>query len=147
MQINSIQAHSSRQLSVIGITGTNGKTSCAHMIVSVANKIGMCGSVIGTLGYGIYDGSNYEMTRTGFTTPDAIKIQECLLSASVGEFPLICTAEVSSHALSLKSLTQLILMLLSLQIYLGITWIFIKRWPITLRPNVNFSVYQILRLQ
>ena len=64
---------------LVAVTGTNGKTSCAHMIASVANKIGMCGSVIGTLGYGIYDGSNYEMTRTGFTTPDAIKIQECLV--------------------------------------------------------------------
>jgi UDP-N-acetylmuramoyl-L-alanyl-D-glutamate--2,6-diaminopimelate ligase len=94
-------SHPSRQLSVIGITGTNGKTSCAHMIASVANKIGMCGSVIGTLGYGIYDGSNYEMTRTGFTTPDAIKIQECLVHLLESASDTVAV-EVSSHALSLN---------------------------------------------
>ena len=71
------------------------------MIASVANKIGMCGSVIGTLGYGIYDGSNYEMTRTGFTTPDAIKIQECLVHLLESSSDTVAV-EVSSHALSLN---------------------------------------------
>lgn len=94
-------SHPSQKLSVIGITGTNGKTSCAHIIATVANKIGMCGSVIGTLGYGIYDDLNYDLKDTGFTTPDAVKIQECLVELLDSSSDIVAV-EVSSHALSLN---------------------------------------------
>ena len=90
----------SQQLSVVGITGTNGKTSCSHFVASLVSGVGRQGAVIGTLGYGPYPHS-YErpLVETGFTTPDAIQLQSCLADLQAQAVDLVAL-EVSSHALS-----------------------------------------------
>ena len=82
----------SARLFVIGITGTNGKTSCSQFIAQALGEK-RCG-VIGTLGHGMPG----RLTSTGHTTPDAVSCHRWLAS--------MCDAgadsaaiEVSSHAL------------------------------------------------
>lgn len=90
----------SQQLSVVGITGTNGKTSCSHFVASLASGIGRQGAVIGTLGYGPYPHSSERpLVETGFTTPDAVQLQSCLADLQTQAVDLVAL-EVSSHALS-----------------------------------------------
>ena len=83
----------SKQISVCGITGTNGKTSCAHFIAQMMSINGPCG-LIGTLGSGLYP----ELKETGFTTPDAITCHQWLsdIESNKAKFAVM---EVSSHAL------------------------------------------------
>ena len=66
--------HPSMKLSVIGITGTNGKTSCSQFIAQSLTELGHRCGVIGTLGYGICD----ELKETQLTTPDAVFTQMAL---------------------------------------------------------------------
>ncbi|MCG8414080.1 MAG: UDP-N-acetylmuramoyl-L-alanyl-D-glutamate--2,6-diaminopimelate ligase [Pseudomonadales bacterium] len=61
-------------LSVIGITGTNGKTSCSQFIAQLFNSFGFRCGVMGTLGYGIFG----EIKETQLTTPDAVFTQMAL---------------------------------------------------------------------
>ena len=93
-------AEPSQNLPVIGITGTNGKTSCSHFVASLVSGIGHQGAVIGTLGYGPYpQSSDQPLVPTGFTTPDAVRLQSCLADLQVKAVDLVAL-EVSSHALS-----------------------------------------------
>lgn len=100
----------SRELELLGITGTNGKTTCALLAAQIyaqlqagEHRAGQAG-VIGTLGYGLLqsDGSMAEqmaeLTHTGLTTPDAISLQRALrqLSAQSAQY---LAMEVSSHSL------------------------------------------------
>ncbi|MFE8033371.1 UDP-N-acetylmuramoyl-L-alanyl-D-glutamate--2,6-diaminopimelate ligase [Thiohalocapsa marina] len=83
----------SRALQVIGITGTNGKTSVSHFIAAALASDQRCG-IIGTLGNG-FPG---ELSATGMTTPDPITVQAALadlLKRGAGTVAM----EVSSHAL------------------------------------------------
>lgn len=84
----------SESLRMIGVTGTNGKTSTSTWI---AESLGECGhktAVIGTLGTG-FPGA---LSESGNTTPDAIVVQRALgsLRAAGAE---ACAMEVSSHGL------------------------------------------------
>ncbi|GMR16146.1 MAG: UDP-N-acetylmuramoyl-L-alanyl-D-glutamate--2,6-diaminopimelate ligase [Gammaproteobacteria bacterium] len=83
----------SKQISVCGITGTNGKTSCADFIAQMMSIDEPCG-LIGTLGSGLYP----NLTETGFTTPDAITCHQWLanIKSNKAKFAVM---EVSSHAL------------------------------------------------
>ncbi len=77
----------SSKLKVIGITGTNGKTTTAHLLASILRQHGLATAVFGTL-----SGAR--------TTPEATDLQRSLAN----EFERGCNAvvmEVSSHALSL----------------------------------------------
>ena len=67
-------SHPSSKLTVIGITGTNGKTSCSQFIAQVLTGMGNRCGVIGTLGYGICG----QMRETQLTTPDAVFTQMAL---------------------------------------------------------------------
>ncbi|HEY6530166.1 MAG TPA: UDP-N-acetylmuramoyl-L-alanyl-D-glutamate--2,6-diaminopimelate ligase [Cellvibrionaceae bacterium] len=92
----SFYGHPSKSLNLIGITGTNGKSTCAFLLAQLleaasAEKAG----VIGTLGYGHWRAT---LTDTGKTTPDAINLQgilRTLLDAGITQVAM----EVSSHAL------------------------------------------------
>lgn len=64
----------SEQLTVIGITGTNGKTSCSQFIAEALTSIDRRCGIIGTLGYGIQG----ELQETQLTTPDAVFTQMAL---------------------------------------------------------------------
>lgn len=83
----------STRLPVCGVTGTNGKTSCADFIAQMMSVDAPCG-LMGTLGSGVYP----ELTETGFTTPDAITCQQWLadMDSRKAKFAVM---EVSSHAL------------------------------------------------
>ena len=89
--------HPSREMQVVGITGTNGKTTTAYLIASIfeAAKI-RCG-ILGTVVYRIGD-EQREATRT---TPEAPDVQQ-LLREMVDRGCGACTMEVSSHALALR---------------------------------------------
>lgn len=80
----------SARLNIIGITGTNGKTSCSQFLAQVMDA----SAVIGTLGWGKY--SALQETRN--TTPDAFVVQKIL--AHFVELGVKNVAmEVSSHGL------------------------------------------------
>jgi UDP-N-acetylmuramoyl-L-alanyl-D-glutamate--2,6-diaminopimelate ligase len=84
----------SRALDVIGVTGTNGKTSTVQLIAQALAFLGRKPATVGTLGAGLH-GAIAEGERT---TPDAISMQ-----ALLGEFrdagATHVAMEVSSHAL------------------------------------------------
>ncbi|MDD5126248.1 UDP-N-acetylmuramyl-tripeptide synthetase, partial [Methylovulum sp.] len=83
--------HPSQALQVIGITGTNGKTSCSQFL---AQMLDACG-IIGTLGWG--DWGN--LTQTVNTTPDALSVQQILASLKAQGKQTVAM-EVSSHGLA-----------------------------------------------
>lgn len=66
--------HPSRGMTVLGVTGTNGKTSCTQFIAQILNALGQSCGVVGTLGYGVYP----DLKDTGFTTPDPLTLQAAL---------------------------------------------------------------------
>ncbi|OAI03071.1 UDP-N-acetylmuramoyl-L-alanyl-D-glutamate--2,6-diaminopimelate ligase [Methylomonas methanica] len=80
----------SQILNVIGVTGTNGKTTCSQLI---AQALPACG-VIGTLGWG--DVGNLQPTAN--TTPDALAVQQ-MLNEFVKQDKRNAAMEVSSHGL------------------------------------------------
>ncbi|MDX2504068.1 MAG: UDP-N-acetylmuramoyl-L-alanyl-D-glutamate--2,6-diaminopimelate ligase [Gammaproteobacteria bacterium] len=92
--------HPSRSLDVIGVTGTNGKTSTAHFIAQLVhamdakNNTDKC-AVIGTLGNGIYG----ELEKSTHTTPDAVTLQ-ALVADFQSQQAGTLVMEVSSHALA-----------------------------------------------
>jgi UDP-N-acetylmuramoyl-L-alanyl-D-glutamate--2,6-diaminopimelate ligase len=89
--------HPSRDLQVVGITGTNGKTTTAHLVASIFDAARAPCSVIGTVGYRI-DG---ETRPAPHTTPEAPALQ-ALLRESADRGCRACAMEVSSHALALR---------------------------------------------
>jgi len=87
----------SGEMRVIGITGTNGKTTTAYLIASIFDAAGIRCGILGTVAYRI-GGEIREATRT---TPEAPDVQE-LLREMVDRQCGACAMEVSSHALSLR---------------------------------------------
>ncbi|MBW8028729.1 MAG: UDP-N-acetylmuramoyl-L-alanyl-D-glutamate--2,6-diaminopimelate ligase [Ferrovum sp.] len=87
--------HPSRALRVIGVTGTNGKTTCSHWLAQLLEWQGYSSAVIGTLGNG-FPG---KLMPTTHTTPDPIQLQEWLARVR-GQGAQHCVMEVSSHALA-----------------------------------------------
>ncbi|HEY0941670.1 MAG TPA: UDP-N-acetylmuramoyl-L-alanyl-D-glutamate--2,6-diaminopimelate ligase [Steroidobacter sp.] len=68
-----------RAMFSVGVTGTNGKTSCTQWIGKALSRLGMPSAVIGTLGVGLYRSGNHGgFSTTGFTTPDAVLLQRKL---------------------------------------------------------------------
>jgi UDP-N-acetylmuramoyl-L-alanyl-D-glutamate--2,6-diaminopimelate ligase len=86
--------HPSRALRLVGITGTNGKTSTVQLITQALARLGHRAASIGTLGAGLY-GQLHEGERT---TPDAISVQR-LLADFRDQGAKVVAMEVSSHAL------------------------------------------------
>ncbi len=123
-QISSIAGrfydHPSERMQVIGITGTNGKTTCSHLLTQLLNKLKIKTAVIGTLGYGVPDGltlesresdsnnserqsgkrlmSNKGLVDTGLTTPDAVFSQAVLAEMRSADVDCV-VMEASSHSL------------------------------------------------
>ncbi|MFW1677563.1 UDP-N-acetylmuramoyl-L-alanyl-D-glutamate--2,6-diaminopimelate ligase [Pontibacter sp. JAM-7] len=87
-------ADPSHQMVLIGITGTNGKTSCAHFLAQALNQLGRKTALIGTVGNG-FPG---QLDLATHTTPDAISLQK-LLAEFKADAAEIVVMEVSSHAL------------------------------------------------
>lgn len=82
----------SRFMNVIGITGTNGKTTCSHFLAQLLTDC----AIIGTLGWGEYG----KLNSTVNTTPDALEIQR-ILSELLKAKKQTVAMEVSSHGLAM----------------------------------------------
>lgn len=83
-----------KKLQLIGITGTNGKTSCAHFIAAALQHMEIKTGVIGTLGNGLYG----QIQPGHLTTPDAITLHKLFAELSAAGAKAIAM-EVSSHAI------------------------------------------------
>jgi UDP-N-acetylmuramoyl-L-alanyl-D-glutamate--2,6-diaminopimelate ligase len=84
----------SQALTVVGITGTNGKTTCAWLLTQALQFCGRPAAYVGTLGYG----RPPALTTTEHTTSDAVTVQRQL--ASLRNLGAECVSmEVSSHAI------------------------------------------------
>lgn len=83
----------SKSLRVIGITGTNGKTSISHWIAQALGR-DQSTAVMGTLGVGPLG----QLVSTGFTTPDAPRVHRILAELKNKNIKTVAM-EVSSHAL------------------------------------------------
>ncbi len=86
--------HPSKKLHVVGITGTNGKSSCALMTAQAIESLGRRCGIVGTIGSGFVD----HLTPQPLTTPDAISLQRQLARLASSGAEYICL-EVSSHSL------------------------------------------------
>ncbi len=84
----------SRRLCVVGITGTNGKTTCAHLLAQAADALGMSGAVMGTLGVGSCD----DLRPSPLTTADVVTVHAELARLAEAGIRFVAM-EVSSHAL------------------------------------------------
>ena len=87
----------SQSLHVVGITGTNGKTSCSHFIAQALQQLNHKTAVVGTNGYGFLGA----LHQASHTTPDAVYLQG-LLANMLEEGAESVVMEVSSHALDQK---------------------------------------------
>ena len=85
----------SDRLAVVGVTGTNGKTTVAHHVAGIADACGKGGGYIGTLGWGRLGA----LQPTALTTTDAVALQAHLRSLVDGQAGVV-GLEASSHALS-----------------------------------------------
>jgi len=91
---NAFYDNPTAKMLMIGITGTNGKTSVSHLIEEILRKSGKKTGLIGTIGMKI----NEEAFETKNTTPDSLTLQKYfaqMIDASVDA----AVMEVSSHAL------------------------------------------------
>jgi UDP-N-acetylmuramoyl-L-alanyl-D-glutamate--2,6-diaminopimelate ligase len=92
--------HPSRQLKVVGITGTKGKTTITYLIEAILNAAGFLPGVIGTISY---RGPGISQTAKR-TTPEAADLQR-LMEIMVENGATHCLMEVSSHSLELDRVT------------------------------------------
>ena len=86
----------SRKMNIIGVTGTNGKTSTTYIIKNILDKLDRKVGIIGTIENRIGD----KVLHTERTTPESLELQ-ALLAQMVDEGVTDVVMEVSSHALDL----------------------------------------------
>lgn len=81
-------------LALLGITGTDGKTSCAHVLAQAYAQLGESCGYLGTLGFGLLP----DLSPATHTTPDPIGLQSWLARLRDAQARTVAL-EVSSHAL------------------------------------------------
>lgn len=86
--------HPTKDLKIIGVTGTNGKTSCTHFIAQLLQSQCIPCTVLGTLGYGFLR----NLTKINYTTPTPLQLQK-IFAQMRKEGAKSVAMEVSSHAL------------------------------------------------
>lgn len=91
-----------KNIKLIGITGTNGKTTSCFLIYQALNKLGIKCAYIGTIGFYLED-RVIELDRT---TPELIDIYDMLLECEKNNIEYV-VMEASSHALELNRLDTL----------------------------------------
>ena len=89
--------HPSKDFALVGITGTNGKTTTTYLVEHMARVAGKRTGVIGTVGVRI----GGEQEKTAHTTPESPDLQK-LLARMRDERCDVVAMEVSSHALDLE---------------------------------------------
>jgi UDP-N-acetylmuramoyl-L-alanyl-D-glutamate--2,6-diaminopimelate ligase len=89
--------HPSRQMKVVGITGTNGKTTTSYVMQAIFEAAGIRCGLMGTVTYRIGD-RELAATRTTPEAPDVQRFMRQMVDAGCGA----CVMEVSSHALAMR---------------------------------------------
>ena len=89
--------HPSRAMQVVGITGTNGKTTTSYLLNAIFEAAGVRCGLMGTVTYRIGE-REFAATRTTPEAPDVQALMRQMVDAGCGA----CVMEVSSHALALK---------------------------------------------
>ena len=89
--------HPSRKMTVIGITGTKGKTTTSYMVQSILENAGKKVGIIGTIGSIV----NGQFKETKNTTPESFELQK-LMNEMVEAGCEYCVMEVSSQGLMLN---------------------------------------------
>jgi UDP-N-acetylmuramoyl-L-alanyl-D-glutamate--2,6-diaminopimelate ligase len=87
----------SKELDLIGITGTNGKTTTTYLLKEILEHAGIKTGLMGTISNWIGD----KEVKTIRTTPESVDFQ-CLLRNMVDQDVKACVMEVSSHSLTLN---------------------------------------------
>jgi UDP-N-acetylmuramoyl-L-alanyl-D-glutamate--2,6-diaminopimelate ligase len=93
----SYYGHPASKLKVIGVTGTNGKTTVSFMVKAILEAAGIKSGLIGTVHYEIGD----RVIPAQRTTPESLEVQQ-MMSQMVRAGCQACVMEVSSHALEQK---------------------------------------------
>ena len=91
-------------LTLIGIIGTNGKTSVSHYVAQLLHTLGKRVGIIGTLGWGTWGTA---LTPCERTTPDIITLYRCL-AALIKQGTTHVVMEVSSHGLDQRRVAGLV---------------------------------------
>lgn len=91
---DSFYGHPSEKLWMIGVTGTNGKTSCSHWLAQTMSAVGRQSALIGTLGNGFLGALSEAIN----TTPDPILLHG-MLAGYLQQGAKSVAMEVSSHGL------------------------------------------------
>jgi UDP-N-acetylmuramoyl-L-alanyl-D-glutamate--2,6-diaminopimelate ligase len=91
---DAIYGHPSQALWIVGVTGTNGKTSCSHWIAQCFERVSRRAAMIGTLGNGLVGALAPALN----TTPDAALVHETLARFRAAGARAVAM-EVSSHGL------------------------------------------------
>jgi len=89
--------HPSRELTLVGITGTNGKTSTSYLLEAILRAAGCRVGVVGTVNYRLED----QIWPAPVTTPESLDLQRLLREMRTRDVTHVCL-EVSSHALDLR---------------------------------------------
>ncbi len=87
-------ANPTESMRVLGVTGTNGKTTCAHFLAQAYSALNKPSGFIGTLGAGLIE----NLTPGELTTPDVISLQRECKTMLAGGAECV-TVEASSHGL------------------------------------------------
>ncbi|HET7656673.1 MAG TPA: UDP-N-acetylmuramoyl-L-alanyl-D-glutamate--2,6-diaminopimelate ligase [Bacillales bacterium] len=96
---DALYGNPSRKLHLVGVTGTNGKTTTTHLIEKVFADQGQKTGLIGTIGMTV-SGKQMKLKSTTPTTPDAITLQRGF-AEMVSDGVQTAVMEVSSHALDM----------------------------------------------
>ena len=96
------QRHPSRELELVGITGTNGKTTTAYLVAAIAEAAGKRSALISTVEYRVAG----ERTEALHTTPEASDVER-LLRRAVESGCRVAVMEASSQALDLRRCDRL----------------------------------------
>jgi UDP-N-acetylmuramoyl-L-alanyl-D-glutamate--2,6-diaminopimelate ligase len=135
-----------KMIPLIGVTGTNGKTSCSHFVAEALHALGEPCGLMGTLGSGFYGA----LGEPGLTTPEACGLQ-ALLRQFVDQGAKAVAMEVSSHSIDqgridgLQFETALFTNLTQdhldyhgdMQTYANVKYRFLAEWP---NKNVVINV-------
>jgi UDP-N-acetylmuramoyl-L-alanyl-D-glutamate--2,6-diaminopimelate ligase len=92
-----VHGYPSRRLKLAGVTGTNGKTTVAHLVAAILQAAGEVPAMMGTISYRL----GAEEVTAEHTTPEASEIQDFLRRA-VEAGAHYAVMEVSSHAIDLR---------------------------------------------
>ncbi len=89
--------HPSREMQVVGITGTNGKTTTGYLVSAIFEAAGITSGLMGTVTYRV-GAREFAATRTTPEAPEVQGLMRQMVTAGCGA----CVMEVSSHALALR---------------------------------------------